>query len=106
MFITIDRRNAITLRKGLSSSQEKCVLAEELGHYYYDAVYSPHCKNLQLISKQEYKANKWAYNVLIPFEDLKSAIKIGIDNLHVLSDYFEVSPQFMKQCVQCYIMQE
>ena len=55
--------------------EEKQTLAEELGHYYMDATYSPYCQNLQLISKQEYRARKWSYYALIPYEKLKSAIK-------------------------------
>lgn len=39
-------------------TKEKCVLAEELGHYYYDATYNLN-SNFQLISKQEYKSLKW-----------------------------------------------
>lgn len=54
-------------------TEEKCLLAEELGHYYYDATYTFN-SSLQLIDKQEYKAKKWSYNVLIPFEKLRRAI--------------------------------
>lgn len=80
MFITIDKINAITLNKNLTNYQEKSTLAEELGHYYYDATYPVTCSNTQLISKQEYRAKRWAYNVLIPIEDLVSALKKGLDN--------------------------
>ncbi len=56
-----------------NSIEKKQVLAEELGHYYYDATYK-FDSDLNLISKQEYRAKKWSYSVLIPFESLKSAI--------------------------------
>ena len=56
-----------------NSREEKTVLAEELGHYYYDATYT-YNSDLQLISKQEYKAKKYSYLILVPFEKLKSAI--------------------------------
>ncbi|MCI8965571.1 MAG: hypothetical protein HFJ43_04390 [Clostridia bacterium] len=39
-------------------TKEKCTLAEELGHYYYDATYNLNSDS-QLISKQEYKSLKW-----------------------------------------------
>lgn len=39
-------------------TKEKCTLAEELGHYYYDAVYKVN-SDFQSISKQEYKSLKW-----------------------------------------------
>lgn len=102
MFINIEKINAIVLSKDLSKYEEKSTLAEELGHYYYDATYPVCCSDLQLISKQEYRARKWAYNVLIPVEDLVSALKNGLDNIDVLSDYFEVPKQFMSECIDYY----
>ena len=55
-------------------TEEKCLLAEELGHYYMDATYPASTTDKVLINKQEYRARKWSYYVLIPFENLKSAI--------------------------------
>lgn len=57
-----------------SYSEEKCLIAEELGHYFYHAYYSLSSSQI-LIDKQEYKAMKYSYNILIPFEILKSAVK-------------------------------
>lgn len=56
-----------------NSTEEKEILSEELGHYYYDAYYDISSDKV-LIDKQEYRAKKWSYNTLIPFEKLKSAI--------------------------------
>ena len=56
-----------------NTNMKKQVLAEELGHYYYDATYKFNSP-LQLVSKQEYRAKKWSYYALIPFEKLKSAV--------------------------------
>lgn len=53
---------------------EKCTLAEELGHYYMDATYPASTTNKILIDKQEYRAKKWSYYILIPFEKLKLAV--------------------------------
>lgn len=39
-----------------------------------DATYSLYCNDKNYISKQEYRAKKWAYYMLIPFENLKLAI--------------------------------
>lgn len=77
IYINIDKINAIALNYDELGTyiEEKQTLAEELGHYYMDATYSPYCKDLQLISKQEYRAKKWSYYTLIPLEKLKSAIK-------------------------------
>lgn len=77
IFINIDKINAIALNYNELGTyiEEKQTLAEELGHYYMDATYSPYSKDLQLISKQEYRAKKWSYYALIPYEKLKLAIK-------------------------------
>lgn len=77
IFINIDKINAIALNYDELGTyiKEKQTLAEELGHYYMDATYSPYCKNYELISKQEYRAKKWSYYALIPYEKLKLAVK-------------------------------
>lgn len=44
------------------------------GHYYMDAIYPASTTDKILIEKQEYRAKKWSYYILIPFESLKLAI--------------------------------
>ena len=39
-------------------TEEKCLLAEEIGHYFYDAFYSLSSSQND-IDKQEYRAMKW-----------------------------------------------
>lgn len=58
-----------------STMEEKQTLAEELGHYFYDATYPISCADTTLIAKQEYRAKKWSYYALIPYEKLKLAIE-------------------------------
>lgn len=76
IFINIDKINAIALNYSNfeTSLDEKCVFSEELGHYYMDATYPLLSADNILMSKQEYRARKWSYYTLIPFEKLKSAI--------------------------------
>lgn len=57
-----------------SSLAKKETLLEELGHYYYDATYK-FTSSAELVSKQEYRAKKFSYNLLVPYEKLKSAIE-------------------------------
>ena len=75
-YINYDKLNVILYdnSKLNSSIEKKEILAEELGHYYYSATYKFN-SDLQFISKQEYKAKKYSYNMLISFEKLKLAIK-------------------------------
>lgn len=74
-YVHYDKINAILYdtSKLNSSADKKETLSEELGHYYYDATYKFN-SSLDLISKQEYRAKKYSYNMLIPFEKLKLAI--------------------------------
>ena len=76
LYLNYQNINAIALNYDRLGTyiDEKCTLAEELGHYYMDATYPASTTDRILIQKQEYCAKKWSYNVLIPFENLKSAI--------------------------------
>lgn len=105
VYINIDKINAIALNYDQLGTyvEEKCVLAEELGHYYYNCTYSPYCQDLQVISKQERKARKFAYNMLIPFEDLRRAILSGKTTILSLAEYFDVTAQFMSKCIAFYL---
>ena len=77
MFLNYDKLNAIALNYSNfeNSSEEKCVLSEELAHYYMDATYNYKNVDPELFYKQEYRAMKYCLSMLIPFEDLKLAIK-------------------------------
>lgn len=105
IYLNIDKINAIALNYDSFGTyiEEKCVLAEELGHYYMDATYSPYCQDLQIISKQERKAKKWAYNVLVPYENLRRAIKNDLTTVYSLANYFEVTEAFISKCITFYI---
>lgn len=83
-----------------NSMEEKEILAEELGHYYCNALYYIN-SDKALKDKCEYRAQKWAYSVLIPFSKLKEKIIQGLD-LYDLSDYFDVDIKYMIDCINFY----
>jgi len=87
-FINIDKINAIALNYNSfgTSIDEKETLAEELGHYYYDAVYPLYCNDKQLISKQEYRANKWKCTALVTKEALRKANEKGLYSLYEIAE--------------------
>ena len=58
------------------SSEEKTILAEELGHYYCNALYNSTYSNVE-ISKKEFRATKWAFKTLIPFKKLETLYEEG-----------------------------
>lgn len=76
IYLNYAKLNAIALNYNniKNSQQEKCVLCEELGHYYMDATYNYKNVDKQTYDKQEYRAKKWSYYTLIPFENLRRAI--------------------------------
>ena len=71
IFINIDKINAIALNYDEIGTyiEEKQTLAEELGHYYYDAYYSL-SSSRENIEKQEYKALKWKSLVCVPLQSI------------------------------------
>lgn len=77
-------------------------MQKNCGHYYYSATYKFN-SDLQFINKQEYKAKKWKYNCLIPFEKLKLAIKNRNQYIYSLAEYFNVTTQFMRNAINFYI---
>lgn len=81
--------------------EKKCILAEELNHYYYDATYK-YNSNKILVDKAEYKAKKYTYKLLVPIEKLKENIKTGLTSIEDLADFFEVSYEFMFNCLNYY----
>lgn len=56
-----------------NSREEKEILAEELGHYYTGTLYTSQMP-FETIERCENRANKWSYNVLVPYENLRRAI--------------------------------
>lgn len=101
-FINYEGINAIAMNyKNIkTSAKEKCVLAEELGHYYYDATYSPFCTDASIISKQEYRARKWAIKTLIPFKKL---IEKHSEYIYELADDFDITEDLVAFAYQYYM---
>ena len=54
------------------------------------------------ISKQEFRAKKWAYSVLVPYEKLKLAVKQGLNDIYKLADYFDVTIEYMHNVLEFY----
>ena len=84
-----------------NTAEEKIHLAHELGHCVRGAFYrqnSPY----DLKSRHEYKADKWAVKKLVPFDELKEALEIGITERFELAEYFEVTEQFIEKALKMY----
>lgn len=83
-----------------NNTEEKEILAEELGHYYCNALYYLNDDKI-IKDKCEHRAMKWAYSVLIPLQKLKEKIIQGL-NLYELADYFNVDIKYMINCIDFY----
>jgi len=91
---------ALDYRQISNTIEEKEILAEELGHYYCNALYYLNSDKIQK-DKCEYRAMKWAYSILIPLQKLKEKLIQGL-NLYELADYFNVDYNYMNNCINFY----
>lgn len=100
--LEVDKSYFIVLnsKKIETSIEEKEILAEELGHYYCNALYYIN-DSKEIKDKCEYRAMKWAYSVLVPFQKLKEKIIQGF-NLYDLAEYFNVDYKYMYDCIKFY----
>lgn len=93
--------NVIWINNRLTNAEKLSVVAEELGHYKTtvgDILDQSPISNI----KQEQSARKWAYEKLISFEDILLAFKQNIVEVYDLAEHFEVTEEFMKECLKHY----
>lgn len=83
-----------------SESDEKVKLAHELGHCETGAFYNIFSK-VDVRTKHERTADKWAIKKLIPEDELKEACKFCA-NRWELSEYFGVTEDFMQKAMDYY----
>jgi len=98
-----DGSATIVMDKTLSASPtiERCVLAEELGHYYTAQgaamanIHKTEKDRLQ-IQRNEYRAVRWAVKKLIPLELFLTAYTNGIEEAWELADHFGVTEEYIR----------
>ena len=101
--IELDGAMAIGINpEQFANSAERLVhFAHEMGHCetgsFYRA-YSP----LQTREKCEYRAKVWAIKKLVPRKNLERAIRKGYMDLWELAEYFDVTPDFIRQAFDYY----
>lgn len=91
----------IAIRKGLPESKKKCVLAEELGHYYTTTGNILDQSNTNN-RKQELHARLWAYDKMIGLTGIVNAYHHGCRTLYDIADYLEVTEEFLAEALQQY----
>lgn len=93
--------NRIAIKSDLTITEKKCVLAEELGHYYTS---SGNILDMSVTEnrKQERHARLWAYNKLIGLNGIINAYKAKCKNMHDMADYLDVTEEFLTEALECY----
>ncbi|MDO4943723.1 MAG: ImmA/IrrE family metallo-endopeptidase [Ruminococcus sp.] len=83
-----------------SNAEETVIAAHEIGHCETGAFYNEH--SLELRSRMEYRADKWAIKKLVPEDELIKAFKCGILEIWELAEYFDVTEDFMIKVCEFY----
>ena len=77
-----------------NSCEEKEVLAEELGHYYCNALYDVNSDE-ETIRKKEYRARKWAFSTLAPASSLLKLEEEGCQYSYQVAEELGVSEELV-----------
>lgn len=91
----------IYLRKDMDSTEKKCVLAEELGHYYTNVGDILDMSDASS-RKQERQARLWGYNKLIGLAGIIRAFQAGCQNKYEVAELLDVTIEFLEECINCY----
>ena len=88
-----------------SHTEEKVILAHELGHHFRNSFYDI-SSTYELRERQEMRADRWAVENLVPLEELETAITQGHTELYDLAEYFDVTEAFMLNAINTYKVTE
>lgn len=93
--------NRIAIQKGLTEAEKKCVLAEELGHYY---TATGNILDQSSISnrKQELRGRIMAYDRLIGLIGIIQAYQRRCRNLSEMAEHLEVPEEFLSDALSYY----
>lgn len=91
----------LNYRKMDNSVQEKEVLAEELGHYYCNALYNIN-SDATTVRKKEYRAKKWAFLTLVPYKVLLSLKEQGYASVYDIAEKLGVSEELVQTAYDYY----
>lgn len=93
--------NRIAINKNLPETEKKCVMAEELGHYYTgtgDILDQFSVSN----RKQELKGRIHAYNRLVGLMGIVDAHRHNCQSLSESAEYLDVTEEFLTESLEYY----
>lgn len=91
--------DTIFINNRVTTNEKKCVLAEELGHYHLTIGDITDLKSINN-RKQELKARRYGYKLLIEPDDIVHAMKQGCINKYELSDFLNISEEFFEELIE------
>lgn len=93
--------NRIAINQNLTGREKKCVMAEELGHYYTG---TGNILDQSSVSnrKQELYGRVYAYNKLIGLMGIIQAHKHHCQNLYEIAEYLDVTEEFLADSLKYY----
>lgn len=83
-------------------AEERVNTAHELGHCIRGAFHTKDSPDY-IIRRCENKADRWAIRKLIPEDELRHAVSIGVTEPWDLADYFSVTQEFMELAMSFYL---
>lgn len=93
--------NRIAIKKDLTETEKKCVLAEELGHHY-TAVGDILDQSTVENRKQEMRGRIVAYNKLVGLRGIVDAYLHHCQNLAEAAEYLGVTEEFLSDSITYY----
>ncbi len=84
-----------------TNAEERVCLAHELGHCETLGFYNMYAP-IDVRSKHENKADRWAIKRLVPEEKYRRALRNGYTDINSLAEFFDVTDEFMEKAVQYY----
>ncbi len=93
--------NRIAIKDTLTTTEKKCVFAEELGHYYTSIGNILNQDTVQN-RKQEQQARLWSYNKLIGLNGIINSYRHGCHSLAEMAEYLEVTQEFLSEALKKY----
>ncbi len=92
---------AIDSKKLKSEADHIVKMAHELGHCKTGSFYNEKSP-LDIRSKHEYRADKWAVQKLMPSDELLQALQNGCVEVWELAEYFDVTEDFVRRACEIY----
>lgn len=81
--------------------EKKCILAEELGHYYTS--YGDIINQKDITSrKQEVRARRWSYDRLVSLRKLIQAFNYGCSNKFEIAEYLDITEKCLEDILKYY----